>query len=45
MRRGRYLAPTSPGYSSTIKSESREAYRFPDGPVWTRLRGGKGSDA
>jgi L-fuconate dehydratase len=38
MRRGRYLAPTSPGYSSTIKAESREAYRFPDGPVWTRLR-------
>jgi len=39
MRRGRYLAPTAPGYSSTIKVESREAYRFPNGPVWTRLRG------
>src|SRR4051812_13205466 len=39
MRRGRYLAPTTPGYSSAIKRESREAYRFPDGPVWTRLRG------
>jgi L-fuconate dehydratase len=38
MRRGRYLAPTAPGYSSTIKADSREAYRFPDGPVWTRLR-------
>jgi L-fuconate dehydratase len=38
MRRGRYLAPTMPGYSSTMKVDSREAYRFPDGPVWTRLR-------
>ena len=38
MRRGRYLAPTAPGYSSTMKADSREAYRFPDGPVWTRLR-------
>jgi L-fuconate dehydratase len=39
VRRGRYLAPTAPGYSSTMKPESRDAYRFPDGPVWTRLRG------
>ena len=38
MRRGRYLAPGTPGYSSAIKPESREAYRFPDGPVWSRLR-------
>src|SRR3954449_8438615 len=38
MRRGRYLAPLKPGYSSSIKRESREAYRYPDGPVWTRLR-------
>jgi len=45
MRRGRYLAPAAPGYSSTIKAESREAYRFPDGPVWTRLRGEKVSHA
>ena len=29
VRRGRYLAPTAPGYSSTIKRESREAYRYP----------------
>jgi L-fuconate dehydratase len=41
MRRGRYIVPAAPGYCSTIKSESREAYRFPDGPVWTRLRGEK----
>jgi len=39
MRRGRYMPPSAPGYSSTIKRESREAYRYPDGPVWTELRG------
>ncbi|HVD92266.1 MAG TPA: L-fuconate dehydratase [Vicinamibacterales bacterium] len=38
VRRGRYLAPSAPGYSSAIKAESREAYRHPDGPVWTALR-------
>jgi L-fuconate dehydratase len=37
MRRGRYLAPQAPGYSTTIRDESRAAYRFPDGPVWTTL--------
>ena len=35
VRGGRYLAPTEPGYSITIKPASREAYRFPDGPEWT----------
>jgi L-fuconate dehydratase len=38
MRRGRYLVPQTPGYSTTIKNESRIAYRYPDGPVWTGLR-------
>jgi L-fuconate dehydratase len=37
VRRGRYVAPASPGYSSTIRPESREAYRYPGGPVWTKL--------
>jgi L-fuconate dehydratase len=45
LRRARYLVPTRPGYSSTIKTESRDAYRFPDGPVWTRLRGERVSHA
>ena len=45
VRRGRYMAPAAAGYSSTIKIESRDAYRFPDGPVWTRLRGEKVSHA
>jgi L-fuconate dehydratase len=39
LRRGRYTAPLSPGYSSAITPASREAYRYPDGPVWTALRG------
>ena len=34
VRRGRYLAPTKPGYSISIKKASREAYRFPHGAVW-----------
>lgn len=36
LRRGRYMVPEAPGYSSTIKPETRAAYRFPDGPIWTR---------
>jgi L-fuconate dehydratase len=36
IRRGRYMVPETPGYSSTIKAETRTAYRFPDGPVWAR---------
>src|ERR671912_773342 len=39
VKRGRYLAPTAPGYSTTIRRESREAYRYPEGPVWTGIRG------
>ena len=38
LRRGRYMPPLAPGYSSAIRRESREAYRYPDGPVWTKLR-------
>jgi L-fuconate dehydratase len=36
IRRGRYMVPEAPGYSSTIKADTRAAFRFPDGPVWTR---------
>jgi L-fuconate dehydratase len=38
MRRGRYMPPRAPGYSSAITRESRKAYRYPDGPVWSGLR-------
>ena len=34
IRRARYMPPTRPGYSITIKPASRSAYRFPDGGVW-----------
>jgi L-fuconate dehydratase len=34
IRRARYMPPSRPGYSITIKPESRMQYRFPDGPVW-----------
>jgi len=37
IRRGRYLAPSAPGYSSTIKADARIQYRYPGGPVWTEL--------
>ncbi|MGZ5477315.1 MAG: L-fuconate dehydratase [Thermoanaerobaculia bacterium] len=34
IRRGRYVAPMRPGYSSTILEASRHAYSYPDGSVW-----------
>ena len=34
IRRGRYMPPVQPGYSITIKPESRMTYRFPNGDVW-----------
>ena len=36
VRRGRYMAPTQPGYSITMKPASRTKYRFPGGDVWQR---------
>jgi L-fuconate dehydratase len=41
IKNGRYLAPTTPGYSITMKPESLAEYEFPTGPAWgatTRLR-------
>jgi L-fuconate dehydratase len=35
IRRARYMPPRLPGYSITIREESRLAHRFPDGPVWS----------
>lgn len=34
MRRGRYLLPERPGYSTEVEPEALEMYSFPDGPVW-----------
>jgi L-fuconate dehydratase len=35
---GRYLAPTAPGFSSTLKPESLADHEFPHGSVWQALR-------
>jgi L-fuconate dehydratase len=34
IRRARYMPPVAPGYSITIKPESRRLHCYPDGPVW-----------
>jgi L-fuconate dehydratase len=38
IRRGRYMAPTKPGYSITIKPDSRTRYQFPGGEIWRGKR-------
>jgi L-fuconate dehydratase len=37
IRRGRYLAPTKPGYSITIRPQSRLMHRYPEGAVWASV--------
>lgn len=34
VRQGRYMPPTAPGYSITMKPESIATFSFPNGPVW-----------
>ena len=34
VRHGRYMPPTAPGYSITMKAGSIAAYSFPNGPAW-----------
>ena len=34
IRGGHYLLPEQPGYSTEVRHETLETYRFPDGPVW-----------
>jgi L-fuconate dehydratase len=34
IRRARYMPPARPGYSITIRPESRLLHRYPDGAVW-----------
>jgi L-fuconate dehydratase len=36
VRNGRYVAPTAPGYSITMRPESLRRFAFPDGAAWTR---------
>jgi L-fuconate dehydratase len=35
---GRYLAPSVPGFSATLRPESLHQYQFPHGPVWRQER-------
>jgi L-fuconate dehydratase len=35
VRGGRYMPPTAPGYSITMRPESLAAYAYPHGPAWT----------
>jgi L-fuconate dehydratase len=39
IRRGRYMPPSKPGYSITMKPESRRDYCFPEGAVWLGAKG------
>jgi len=34
VKNGRYMPPTAPGYSITMKSESLNQYEFPNGSAW-----------
>jgi L-fuconate dehydratase len=38
VRQGRYRVPVKPGYSITIRPESRRMHRFPEGEVWRGVR-------
>jgi L-fuconate dehydratase len=35
IRNGRYVLPTSPGYSIALRPQSIATYTFPDGPAWS----------
>jgi len=34
IRNGRYMPPTAPGFSITMRPKSLDEYEFPGGPVW-----------
>jgi L-fuconate dehydratase len=38
IRDARYVPPSVPGYSITMRRDSLDAYEFPDGPVWSAPR-------
>ena len=40
VERGRYMAPTAPGYSAEMKADSLAAYEYPEGKAWTDVDGG-----
>jgi L-fuconate dehydratase len=36
IQEGRYLPPSAPGYSITMKPESLKTFAFPNGAAWRR---------
>ena len=34
IRQGRYVTPTAPGFSATMRPETLAAYSYPDGRIW-----------
>ncbi|WBB67932.1 L-fuconate dehydratase [Micromonospora sp. WMMD812] len=40
IRRGRYVAPTAPGFSATMRPQTLIEYAYPDGPVWSATAAG-----
>lgn len=40
IRNGSYMPPTKPGYSITMRSESLDAYEFPNGREWQSVQPG-----
>jgi L-fuconate dehydratase len=45
IRGGRYVPPSAPGYSITMRPESLRTYRYPDGPAWAERRTRHAADA
>ncbi|MFI2435326.1 L-fuconate dehydratase [Streptomyces sp. NPDC018693] len=41
MRAGHYAAPLSPGFSATMRPDSIDHYRYPDGGFWVADRAGR----
>ena len=45
MKNGRYMPPTQPGYSITMRPESLDEYEFPTGTAWRAKTAAPGSSA
>ncbi|MFF4656278.1 L-fuconate dehydratase [Streptomyces sp. NPDC001381] len=45
MRDGHYTAPLTPGFSATMRQESIEEYRYPDGGFWEADRAMQGGQS
>jgi L-fuconate dehydratase len=45
VRDGRYMPPSAPGYSITMRPESLRTYHYPDGPAWAERRSPYVADA